>query len=449
MQHYYKMISEGLQKKVVVYLFSSFADIQRFLNERQKLGIKLGLERIKSLLSYSGNPERQTIYIHVAGTNGKGSTIAYLRTALHQNGYNVGVFSSPSLRGIRGHIMINDQYISEQEMLNCFKQLYPAIEDLDNRNQHPTNFEILTAIAFIYFAKYTDIALIETGMGGRGDTTNVINPLLSIITTVQYDHMQFLGDTITDIAHEKAGILKAKTPIIIGDIPEEGKNIIRHEAKKLQAPLYEFNQDFTAQNRLINEANQSFHWTYQALKQKITISQAGSHQIHNCSLAMMAIVLLKERGFTISLAKTIHSFQQVLIPGRFEKVFDKPPVYIDGAHNISSMKTLIELIQEKFHRNDQTIVFGAFRDKDIQGMVNLLKDAFPALILTSFDHPRAATVAELQTYVNAEDDHIKIINEKEFDQLIHAIKEKLNNNQYIFTGSLFFITKVRHFFEFK
>src|SRR5690625_3589734 len=185
------------------FMFYSFQDVEKHLKQRQQLGIKPGLERVQSLLARTGHPERKIKGIHFAGTNGKGSTMQMVQSALLAHHYRVGVFTSPSFTDVTGHMFINGKAITKKLFLELFQHLLPHIQALDEQEQQPTVFEILTVIAFMYFQENTDIVLIETGMGGRYDTTNCFVPLISVITTIAYDHMEFLGSSIEEIASQK------------------------------------------------------------------------------------------------------------------------------------------------------------------------------------------------------------------------------------------------------
>src|SRR5699024_5704352 len=189
-------------------MFINFQDIEEFMNSRRKFGIKPGLKRMNYLLDRLHHPERYFKSIHVAGTNGKGSTIQFMKKALMANGHRVGVFTSPSLSGLTGHIWCNGQKIETREWVSLMNDIYPIITELDKKGIHLTSFEIITAIVFVYFSKHVHIALIETGMGGRFDTTNCLDPIVTIITNVTRDHTRFLGKSLADIAYHKAGIIK-------------------------------------------------------------------------------------------------------------------------------------------------------------------------------------------------------------------------------------------------
>src|SRR5699024_3428120 len=220
-------------------MFYSVAEIEDFLHKRKKIGIKPGLTRVKYLFKKMNHPEKYLSIIHVAGTNGKGSTIQFINKALIACNYQVGMFTSPSFTGVRGHFLINGVEISNKDLIFTMNELLPVIQEMDRRNMHPTEFEIITVLALLLFKNRTDIVLLETGMGGRYDTTNCVIPLLSVITNVEKDHMNFLGQTIEEITAHKAGIIKKNRPVVIGRVTDESEIVIKEEAKRKNAPIYQ------------------------------------------------------------------------------------------------------------------------------------------------------------------------------------------------------------------
>src|SRR5690625_4776037 len=266
--------------------------IESFMKERAKLGMKLGFERMNFLLNELNHPEKKIKAIHIAGTNGKGSTIQYLANALMEQGYRIGIFTSPSFIGSRGYILLNNEPIGEQLFITLFKQIYPIICEMDEKNLSPTEFEIMTALAFLAFSESTDLALIETGMGGLKDSTNVINPLLSIITNISRDHEQFLGKGIEKIAYQKAGIIKQDRPVIVGDVPWEAWECIQKIASEKNAPYYKLNHHLFYTIRK-QKQTQKFEWKKHEHQILVEISMYGEHQIKNCSIAFMALDLIE------------------------------------------------------------------------------------------------------------------------------------------------------------
>jgi len=380
----------------------------------------------------------------VAGTNGKGSTIHYLKHALVTNGYRTGVFNSPSLEGLTGHISINDSVIPKKTFLTYINKIYPFILQLDNERNHPTEFEIITAIAFLYFTDNVDIALIETGMGGREDTTNCFVPILSIITNVAFDHTGFLGDNIKSIAYHKAGIIKENRPVIAGEMCDESLSVIADEAAKKNAPLYLMGNDF--QYKVIDSTTtyERFRWTFTAgTSMETELQTAGTHQIRNASLAIMALVILDGKGFELNRENTMNGLAAARISGRFERIHTKPAIFLDGAHNPAGIQAFVDTVSTYFADKEKHLIFAAFKDKDLNRMLNDLEPHFSSVTLTTFDHPRAAGVEQLQDFSRLRYTRYQ----RDWRQAIEQISFQRENVCYFITGSLHFIAIVRKYFE--
>lgn len=415
-------------------------DVQVFLKSRQQYGIKPGLERVNALLAAIDHPEQKLKAIHVTGTNGKGSTIAYLNDALMKQQYNLGVFSSPSMTDIYGHIKINDQSISSEDFGYCLETLMPHIKELDNVNNHPSEFEIITVIAFYYFnKKQVDIALIETGMGARLDTTNCLQPIISIITSISVDHTQFLGSTLEQITYEKAGILKRDTPTIIGHVSKESRNILLKEASKLNVPLYFLNDHFNYRKLTENE----FTYTDKNNKINICLSMKGEHQIQNATIAFNALIKLKEIYPKISLKDALVAMEQTVVPGRFETILNEPRIIIDGAHNEASMNALLKTVETYCRNENIEILFAAFKDKQLTILADLIEKHFSDITLTTFQHERAEKAEDLAREFTRNDIEI----EGNWQQYITNRVTENNDKTLIITGSIHFIFLVRQYIK--
>lgn len=410
--------------------------VEHFFKLRQKYGIKPGLERVNSLLASVGHPEKSLKAIHVTGTNGKGSTIAFLNDSLLASDYNVGVFSSPSMTGLYGHIKINDEQISTDDFAHCLNELKPHIKRLDDEHNHPSEFEIITVIALLYFQNKVDIALIETGMGGRQDTTNCVLPIISIITTISIDHTQFLGDSLVEITNEKAGIIKRNVPIIIGQLEAKSVQIVMAVADRLHAPLHMLGRDFTYEVMdqhlfLYNDSHKLYD---------VQLQMNGEHQYHNATIAIKALILLTENGYDMQWKRVFNVLRKTTIPGRFEKIHHEPYIILDGAHNESSMKALVKTVRKQFINKKIHIIFAAFKDKLLTDIVPLIDETFATVTVTTFNHPRAITTEQLAHYF-----HRPITKEKNWQQIVDHILARKDDDIYIFTGSLHFIFLVRQY----
>lgn len=430
-------------------LFQQMVDVRNFFKEREKLGIQLGTNRTKKLLQLLGNPQDQLKAVHVAGTNGKGSTIHFASLALLENHYNVGVFTSPSLEDIDGHYYLNNKKISERDFLHLFQSVYPAIQKLDEEALHPTSFEILTAMAFVYFSKHTDIAFIEAGMGGRDDTTNCFEPILSVITNIDNDHTNFLGRTIIDIAKHKAGIIKERIPIIIGEMDQEAMAVVQREALAKKSPIYRLGIDFHYGNvKDIQIKGQVFDWKYKDVQTTIQLPMYGKHQVKNSSLSFMALTYLENVGFLIDWKKVLKGFLKAHLPGRFEVIHTNTfQIILDGSHNEAGIKAFIQTSKNFLtDHGENHLIFSAFKDKEVEKMLKQLLPYFSPIYLTTFDHPRALSIEEITYY---EKKYGKQIVYCQLEDILERInnESKEQDNRYFFTGSLHFIAKVRSAFK--
>lgn len=434
-----------LLKKCGVNLFTNYEQLKSFFNERTNLGIKPGLDRINQLLILMDHPEEKIKAIHVAGTNGKGSTISFLKNALIQNDYRVGTFISPSLNGLTGHIFCNEEEISTDELLMLMNQMYPAIAQLDLADNHPTVFEMITVLAFMYFARHVDIALIETGMGGREDTTNCFRPILSIITNISHDHTSFLGETVQEIAYHKAGIIKNNVPVVIGEIAQPALQVLQEEAVQQHAAIYRLHDHFTYTSMRQENKSQSFNWiTKDHQPLKVTLHMQGKHQVENSSLAIMALMYLKKQGYAIDWKQSLIGINETVVPGRFEVIQADPLVILDGAHNPAGAHTFIETVANQYSSANKHLVFAAFSDKDLQGMLEQLIPYFSKITLTSFDHPRAASAQQLYDLIPHKEEHIYM--NDDWEEVMHEMSEQ-QEPHYFVTGSLHFIALVRESFK--
>ncbi|GAB4073289.1 bifunctional tetrahydrofolate synthase/dihydrofolate synthase [Barrientosiimonas marina] len=421
-------------------MFDQYQQVEQFLQKRRQYGVKPGLERINKLLYLLGDPENNIQAIHIAGTNGKGSTVHYLKKALMANGFHVGAFQSPSLTGYTGHITLNDTSIPETAFVYYANIIYPVVERLDAVNHHPTEFEIITAMAFLYFADTTDIALIEAGMGGRADTTNCFMPLLSIITNVSWDHTAFLGKTLDAIAWHKAGIIKGNKPIIAGEMNQDARSVIEQEASSQNAPLYLADEAFHYKTANSNGSELAFNWLSNAGDQlEITLPTAGVYQINNASLAVMALVLLKDIGFQLDMQVSARGLAETRIPGRFEQMHTRPAIILDGAHNLGGVRAFTTALQYHYADADKHLIFAAFHDKDLKNMLDELEPYFSSVTLTTFDHPRAASLEQLQN--NSHHQAQQAV--QDWRKAIRDMSSARENDCCCITGSMQFIGMVR------
>ncbi|MBM7597807.1 dihydrofolate synthase/folylpolyglutamate synthase [Virgibacillus halotolerans] len=418
-------------------MFNHFQEVESFFVERKSLGIKPGLDRVKELLRLLGNPQDMLKAIHIAGTNGKGSTLSFLKNALQANGYHVGVFTSPSFFGLTGYMFKDDQAIPEDVFVEICNRIYPFIIQLDNRDMAPTEFEIITAVAFVYFTRQTDIVLVEAGMGGREDTTNCFQPILSIITNVDRDHTAFLGHRLEDIAYHKAGVIKQGSPVIIGDMDEAALEVINEEVRLKRTKSYQLGNEFIYKEF---KNGHSFLFTHADDQIEADVSMYGEHQVKNASIALMTLLLLKQVGYKLDMERSCVGLRRTQVPGRFEVVREQPMIILDGAHNPAGVQAFLNTVSQSFANQEKHLIFAAFKDKDLKTMQGQLQRQFSSIIFTSFDHPRAAQVADLKAAGGKKNNEYQ----PDWHHVIEYILTQKSGNYFI-TGSLHFITEVRKY----
>lgn len=380
-----------------------------------------GLSPIKSVLKIYGDPQDHIHCIHVAGTNGKGSTCNYLKDILISQGYKVGMFTSPHLITHRDRIRINQDYISHEVFQKYLLDMKDLIE-----SYHLGMFEIDTCIAFRWFyEEQVDYAIIETGLGGRLDSTNVIQrPDLCVITSIGYDHMNLLGNRIQQIAYEKVGIVQKNTPCVIGSICKDAKSVIQKNIQRKHARMISLDPYYVKDKHLFSYEDTLYE-----------IPSIAFYQYHNASLALLSSKLL---GVDIKDSTVKEALKHSFWKGRFEKVHDDPVVMIDGAHNEEGIRALCESMQVL--KKPIYCVFSALKDKEVHKMASLLKRNCDVLMITEFENERADTMEDL--YVDGS------ILEKDYQKAIQNAMQQCNNGTVVITGSLYFISIVRNYYKY-
>src|SRR5690606_1221285 len=325
----------------------TYQEALQWIHSRTNLGMKPGVKRMECLMEKLRHPERYVKVIHVGGTNGKGSTIAYLRQILQEAEYKVGTFTSPYFEKFNERISINGTPISDDDLVKLTNVIKPLCEELDESELGgPTEFEVITAMAIYYFARINpvDVALFEVGLGGRLDSTNVLYPILTIITNIGKDHTNFLGNTYEEIAFEKAGIIKSGVTLITGATQPEALKVLEDKAKEKRASVYLKDREFriTEHERLPDGERFSVETIFQTLN-GLRISMKGRHQTENAALAVMAAIYLNKLiAFYIEEEHIRNGLAKAACPGRFEIVSEYPFVLIDGAHNEEGAAALVD-----------------------------------------------------------------------------------------------------------
>jgi len=364
-----------------------------YLYNLQKHGIKLGLETMAALMARLDWPHARFRTLHIAGTNGKGSTAAMAAAVLHAAGYRVGLYTSPHLVDFRERIRVDGEMISEEWVSQLTQQIRTACR----HDLSPTFFECTTAMAFQHFADASvEVAVVEVGLGGRFDATNVIRPVACAITTIALDHQQYLGPTLSSIAAEKAGIIKPKIPVVIGRMDAEAEGTIERIAMERQAPIHRLKRDF----RTVGLSTSRFE--YQGVRRRqegLTCLLAGRHQLDNAACALALLEMGATEGILISEEAIRQGLRSVKWEGRLEIVERHPTVVLDGAHNPAAAAALADSLSEMMQDKRQgrlIMVLGMMRDKNHQGFITPFRHLMGEVVLTQADLPRAATVRELR-----------------------------------------------------
>jgi len=400
---------------------------------------KFDLSRMFKLMALLGDPQLDYDVIHVAGTKGKGSICAMAASIMNEAGYKVGFYSSPHMIDFRERVKINNINMPKKMLTNYVTKLRSVIKSVEKIS----TFEIITAIAFKYFAdQKVDIALIEVGMGGRLDATNVVKPIVSVISPVSHDHMKILGNTIAKIAEEKAGIIKESVPVILSPQKRSAKEAIERIAN--------------IKGSLIIDTSEKYEFKqieYSLLKQSFTISEKasdlqvekrpiyeipllGDHQIYNAITVYACIVQLRKFGYKVNETAVANWFSKVKWPGRFEVICHKPMVIIDGAHNKDSFRKLRNTIKKYLGKKKVTLIFGVSEDKEVRSMLKIIKPYINHFIFTMSEHPRAMGIDEIEKVSNG----VGLINysTSEIDNIIPSILKNNKQDQvYIASGSIF------------
>lgn len=364
---------------------------------------KFNLDRMRRLMKIMGDPHLRYPVIHVAGTKGKGSTAAMIASVLREAGFMVGLYTSPHLQDYTERIQVNGQPISHEELVNQVEVLKPCLSQVEGI----TTFEITTAIGFqVFAAQKVDIGVIEVGLGGRLDATNVVDPLVSVITSLSFDHMNVLGDSITQIATEKGGIVKPGKPVVLARQWTEAREVIERICQERNAPLVEIDRDYFFSERSHSLTGQTFIvWSKDEQDlinefissggrndwnpEQYSIPLLGFHQIENAATAYAAIEIVRSKGFKITKRDISNGFRKVSWPARFEIVNEKPLIIVDSAHNQDSALKLRLAMDDYLNGKPIILLFGASEDKDVRGMFANLLPRVRMVVATRSEHPRA------------------------------------------------------------
>jgi dihydrofolate synthase/folylpolyglutamate synthase len=373
------------------------------------------LDRMRVLLSKLGNPQDKIPAVHVAGTKGKGSTCSMIASVLATAGRQVGLYISPHISVFEERITINGVRLTPVELLGLVNRLLPVVAEMDRLpgQMQPTYFELATAIAWLHFVdQHVDIAVLETGMGGRLDSTNICRPMVCVITNVSRDHTHILGSTIRQITWEKAGIIKAKVPVISGVSQPEAIDLVEQLCRERGSSLMLLGRELQVSNRQVPdvESDQPSERSASYVDiqvgdvhmERLPVALRGEHQGGNTAMAVAVIEQLRRQGLDISDAALRSGLANVEWPGRVEVVSRHPTVVIDAAHNWESARALVATLTADFQPRRKVLIFAATRDKDVSGLLRLLIPTFDTIIFTKYrDNPRGVPIAELKSLVHS------------------------------------------------
>ena len=369
-----------------------FNEFLEYIYQRHSGNVKLGLERIENILAKMGNPNLKLKGIHIAGTNGKGSTSAMCEKMALAHQLSTGMNTSPHLVDYRERIRVDGINISFEELLENYNKWGDMLEA-----NEASFFEITTSLAFYHFwQKKVDAAIMEVGLGGRLDGTNPFASTVTIINTISMDHPKSLGDTIEQIAFEKAGIIKPNTPVVIGKLPEVAAEVIRQMAQEKNAPIYEFGHNFHIENIQINEKGTSFDYISDKLiLRNVTVNLLGEHQAYNCAVAITAFNLFMQKtGRKLDEQKMRTGLQEVNWQGRMQILHKKPTVIIDGAHNEEGINALVKNIKKLFPTKRIHFVLAILRDKNLETIIKKICDLSYKLYISKNQSTRAAEIED-------------------------------------------------------
>ena len=389
--------------------FKSYQEAIRYLYEKtdyekeSRLRYNIttfNLKRMEKLLLLLGNPHRKIHTVHIGGTKGKGSTATMLARMLEANDYKVGLYTSPHVVHLHERIVVNSKMITDSEMLGLLNRIYAPVKKM-SKTDSPTFFEIMTALAFMYFVdKSVDIAVIETGLGGRLDSTNVIRPKVVGITSLSIDHQHQLGDTISSIAQEKAGIFKRGVPTITVQQEPAAMQVLKSHATAIKAPLSVTGNDIDFSHRFETSREHGPHTricltTPTSKFEHLRVPLHGKHQAINCGLALAMLDKLKSVGYKIDNNKATEGLYKVSLAGRMEMICDDPRIMIDAAHNAASIKALIHAIGQNIPYDSMVVIFGCNNDKDVRGMLENLQYGADKVIFTRSNSAKAMLPEDL------------------------------------------------------
>ena len=413
-----------------------YQDSLKWIHERTKFGIKPGVKRMEWMLGELDHPERKITGVHIVGTNGKGSTLSYMRSALNENGYTVGSFTSPYIEVFNERISIDGQPISDEDIALLANLVRPVsermIEETDLGNA--TEFEIITMMMFVYFGNVhpVDYVLVEAGLGATHDSTNVFSPVMTLLTSIGLDHIDILGDTLLDITKDKSGVIKENIPLVFNVKDDTCRDYIYKVLDEKNAKGIEFSRDI-----ILTENGEEFSFKYGKFDfDDIKLEMLGRHQQENASIAIAALLEMMERDLVkLDVNKMIQGVEKTFWTGRIERISEDPLIILDGAHNNEAVDALVDTIRSNYGDKKITVLFSAVKGKPLDTMVYKLGMLADTFNVTEFDFFKAEDGEVLFNAIDHPDKHFV----KDYLDYV----KNFDGDLLLVTGSLYFISEVK------
>jgi len=418
----------------------------------QAAAAKFDLENITVLAKRLGRPDHAYPSAHIAGTNGKGSTAAFLESILRHAGFRTGLNTSPHLESINERIRVNGEEIGDAAFAETLMRVQGVIEELlavGKLRAHPTYFECVTAMAFEYFSRAeAEFAVFEVGLGGRLDATNILTPAVSIITRIDFDHENFLGHSLREIAWEKAGILKEGVPVVVAEQHGEAREVILARARELRCPVIETAAAYRIENSVMEEGCARARVTRIASGRSVEIAPQlkGGFQLQNALTAVAAAHVLQRQGFRIPVEAIRKGIAATVWPGRLEKLHSRPDVYLDGAHNPAAARELARFWEENFAGRKILLLYGALRDKAVDEIAGVLFPRAAEVVFTEPRTSRAISASQLSEIAAHHAAHSSVIADAE-QALDYLLSKAAPQDAVFVTGSLYLVGQLRHYWK--
>ncbi|MUT64519.1 folylpolyglutamate synthase/dihydrofolate synthase family protein [Paenibacillus sp. NEAU-GSW1] len=430
----------------------SYAEAVDWINSLIPFGIRPGLDRIAKLLELLGNPHRRLKFIHIAGTNGKGSVSAFLTSVLIKSGYDVGTFTSPYITKFTNRFQYNGEDIEEETLLQLSNTLKPLVEAIaETELGSPTMFEVATALAILFYAtvKFPDYVVWETGLGGRLDVTNIVTPVISVITNVGHDHLERLGGTLANVAKEKSGIIKSGVPVVSAVTQPEVVEIVKQKAAEMKSTLYLLGEQFNYNELSAKENEQSFRFDglFRSIE-PLSISLNGAHQQTNAAVAVMTLEVLRQYyALIVDDEALAEGLREAAWPGRLEIVSQSPRILVDGAHNPEGAESLVQALRTIYRYDRLHLMMGMLENKNHSDVIKHILPIVDTIIVTEPDYRQKNDAESLAALIRSErsvDDSFELIVEPDWQTALQKLQQLTGESDLgVVSGSLYLIADVR------